>query len=303
MTKENVYETVTNKIISDLEKGQLTWRKPWNSGNLQNHIMRPMRSNDIPFTGINTILLWAAAAEKNYNSACWITFKQAQNLRANVRKGEKGTQIIYADKFEKELQLPNGQKEIEKIPFLKMYTVFNIEQIENLPASFLEVTEPKYFPNPEERMQDVEHFFAETKANIFTGAEAAYYPQMDRIAMPPFESFDNAISYYGTLAHEVAHWTGHASRLNREFHSRSSNKIGYAKEELIAELSACFLAAELGIEPKTEINHSAYIQSWLKHLKDDKKFIFQAATQAQKAVEFLNTLQPAAKTVSQKLTI
>lgn len=291
MTHSNdIYDRITQKIIADLEKGELTWRKPWSDANLASHVMRPLRWNDIPYTGINTIMLWATSAEQGYLSPYWMTFKQAQDMKAHIRKGEKGTNVVYADKFEKEEKAEDGSIHIQKIPFLKMYTVFNAHQIDGLPEGFYKLPETP-ITNPQERIHELENFFTQTKANIFTGCKAAYSITTDRIEMPPFEAFIDAPNYYATLAHELTHWTRHPSRLNRDFNRKKFGDEGYAKEELVAELGSCFLGADLGFEPMPQEQHAAYIQSWLQVLKSDKKFIIQAASYAQKAIEYIEKTQ------------
>ncbi len=291
MLKSNdIYSSITQKIISDLEKGTLTWRKPWSAGNLTGNVMLPLRWNDIPYTGINTIMLWATAADKGYTSPYWMTYKQALDMKAHVRKGEKGSTVVYADKIIGEKTKEDGTSQTMHIPFLKVYTVFNACQFEGLPEAYFKIPEPKIV-NLEKRIAEVEQFFKDTKADIITGGKAAYYEMLDKIEMPPFECFDNAAGYYATLAHEVTHWTKHPSRLNRDFNRKKWGDEGYAKEELVAELAACFMGASLGFEPITKENHSAYIKSWLQVLKNDNRFIIHAASQAQKAVEYLNDLQ------------
>jgi antirestriction protein ArdC len=235
-------------------------------------------------------MLWATAAESGFTSPYWMTFKQAMDMKAHVRKGEKGTQIVYADKFEREELKADGSKEIQKIPFLKQYTVFNACQIEGLSEAFNKKPE-SINATEEQRNEKLEQFFSNTEAKIYTGTRAAYHPTTDRIEMPPFEAFNKAAGYYSTLAHELGHWTGHPSRLARDFGCKKHGDEGYAKEELVAELNSCFIGADLGIEPISEEQHSAYIQSWLKVLKSDKRFIFQAASHAQKAVEYVGNLQ------------
>lgn len=294
--EKDLYARITQKIIDDLEKGELTWRKPWSSENLSANVMRPLRCNDVPYTGINTIMLWASAAERGYSSPYWMTFKQAADMKAHVKKGEKGSPVVYADVIEKEEINTEGKTELQKIPFLKQYTVFNACQVEGLPDAFYNTPKPAE-PNPEQRIAELEQFFANTKAKIVTGTEAAYYLIADRIEMPPFECFNNAAAYYATLSHELTHWTRHPTRLNRDFNRKKWGDEGYAKEELVAELGSCFLAADLGIAPIPQEQHAAYIQSWLKALKDDKRFIFQAASFAQKAVEYTQSLQ-SSKSVS-----
>lgn len=286
----DIYDRITQKIITDLEKGELTWRKPWSSENLASNVQRPLRWNDIPYTGINTIMLWATTYESGFTSAYWMTYKQATELKAHVRKGEKSTFVVYADKIVKEDIDSEGKPTVQKIPFLKSYNVFNASQIDGLPEKFYQrpVVETV---NPQQRVEALESFFAQTQAEIYTGTEAAYYIGKDKIEMPPFECFLDAPNYYATLAHELTHWTRHPSRLNRDFNRKKFGDEGYAKEELVAELGACFLGADLGFEPMSQEQHAAYIQSWLKVLKDDKRFIILAASYAQKAIEYVNQLQ------------
>ncbi|WP_255713442.1 ArdC family protein [Dyadobacter chenwenxiniae] len=287
----DIYTRVTNKIMSDLERGNLTWRQPWNSQNMSATVNLPLRWNNIPYTGINTIILWATAAEKNYPLSHWMTFNQAIEVKGAVVKGEKGTQIVYADHLIREEEGKDGQTETRKIPFLKTYTVFNASQINGLPDQFYTAPKPKQ-DNCPQRIAELEEFFANTKADIYIGREASYSQLSDRIQMPPLESFDTIEDYYAILAHEVTHWTKHPTRLNRDLGRKQFGDEGYAKEELVAEIGACFLAAYLGFEPMPEERHAAYIQHWLKALKDDKRLIFSAASYAQKAVEFVRSLQP-----------
>lgn len=286
----DIYTRVTNKILSDLEKGNLTWRKPWNTEYLSGHVMLPLRSNNIPYTGINTIMLWATAAEKGYSLPHWMTFKQALEMKASVAKGEKGTQIVYANHLVKEEEGNNGETQFTKIPYLKTYNVFNVAQISGLPDHFYKQPE-KPAMDKHQRNEELEIFFAHTKADIYTGKQAFYSQSTDRIQMPPIESFRTITDYYATLSHEITHWTKHPTRLNRDFGRKQNGDEGYAKEELVAEIGACFLGAHLDFEPIPEQDHAAYIQSWLKVLKDDKRFIFSAASHAQKAVEYIKAIK------------
>jgi antirestriction protein ArdC len=288
-TKTDIFNKITQNIIDDLEKGELTWRKPWNADHLAGHVGRPLRWNDIPYTGINILVLWAAVAEQGFSSPYWMTFRQASALKAHVRSGEKAVHVVYTDKVMKEVE-ENGEKQNKEMSFLKIYPVFNAQQIEGLPEHYYKAIEPKTH-NPDERLQGIEEFIKQTKADIKVGAEAVYRPKKDVIEIPPFESFDDGVSYYATLSHEITHWTKHKSRLNRDFNQKRFGDHGYAIEELVAELGACFLGADLGFEPILKGDHAAYIQSWLKVLKGDKKFIFQAASHAQKAVDYLGKLQ------------
>ncbi len=286
----DVYSRITQKIVADLEQGQLSWRKPWSSDHIAQNVMRPLRWNEVPYSGINVLVLWATAAENGYQSPYWMTFKQAVDIGAAIRKGEKATQVVYADKFSKEEQGENGEMIERSIPFLKAYNVFNASQIEGLPKDYYNLPEVKN-QNTNSRIQSLEKFFAQTKAEIYTGTKAAYYSGRDKIEMPPFESFKDTPSYYSTLAHELTHWTKHPTRLDRDMGRTRFGDENYAKEELVAELGSCFLAADLGIEPELRADHTAYIQSWLQVLKNDKRFIFSAASQSQKAVDYLYNQQ------------
>jgi antirestriction protein ArdC len=291
MPQDNdLYARITSKIIADLERGELTWCEPWNAGRRVGHVMRPLRWEGTPYSGINTLMLWMKAAEKGYLSPYWMTFKQALDLKAHVRKGEKATITVFANQMIREEEAADGTTTPRTIHYLKQYSVFNASQIEGLPDSFYNRPAPRQL-NPEQRVEAFERFFRRTNAEIVTGADPVYNAIRDRIEMPPFERFDDAPAYYATLAHELIHWTGHPSRLSRSFDRKTVGDEGYAKEELVAELGACFLAADLGFEPVVREEHTAYIQSWLKVLKNDTRFIFHAAAHAQRAVEFVMGLQ------------
>lgn len=283
----DIYKTITEKIIACMEKGTLPWRQPWTCST---DVMRPVRANHQAYSGVNILILWIAAHEKGYTSGHWLTIKQANKLNAKIRKGEKATQIVYADKFEKEVLTENGEKEIKSIPYLKTYNVFNADQIEGLPTAYY-VYDTHKILNPDTKDETLEKFFASTGAEIVKGSFAGYHLIDDKIIMPPFEDFIDAPSYYATLGHEFVHFTRHKDRCNRDFGPYKFGNESYAKEELVAEIGSCFLGADLGFEPEFREDHAAYIQNWLDVLKNDKKFIFNAAAHAQKAVEFLHKLQ------------
>ena len=289
--KKDIYSKITDQIVSELEKGVRPWLKPWNAEHAEGRITRPLRANGIPYRGINVVMLWSAAMAKGYAAPQWITFKQALELNANVRKGETGTQIVYASKFTRtETDTGSGEETERDIPFMKGYTVFNVEQIEGLPAQFY----PKPEPRSEELLRNTraEAFFAATKAVIrHSGTQAFYSISSDHVQMPPFEIFRDAESYYATLAHEATHWTRHEKRLNRAFGRKRFGDEGYAMEELVAELGSAFLCADLELTPKVRDDHASYLASWLTVLKNDPRAIFTAASHAQRAADFLNGLQ------------
>ena len=288
--RKDVYSRVTDKIIADLEKGVRTWMKPWNAEHAAGRITKPLRHNGQPYNGINVLMLWSAAVAEGYSAPIWMTFRQAKELGANVRKGEKGELVVYANTIVRTEENADGEEVEHAIPFMKGYTVFNVEQIEGLPSHYYQLAEPVL--DPVERIDHAESFFAATKADIRHGGNQAYYAiGSDRIQLPPFESFRDAESYYATLAHETTHWTRHPSRLDRDFGRKRWGDEGYAQEELVAELGAAFLCADLGITPEVRDDHAAYIGSWLEVLKKDKRAIFTAAAHAQRAVDYLHGLQ------------
>jgi antirestriction protein ArdC len=290
--RADVYERVTNSIIAELEKGIRPWTKPWNAEHTAGRITRPLRANGIPYRGINILMLWSEALEKGFEAPTWMTFKQALELGAGVRKGERGSLVVYASKLSRtETDAETGEESERAIPFIKGYTVFNVDQIDGLPAH--------YYGKPEAqidalaRIECADAFAARTGADIqHGGAKAFYSPARDRVQMPPFECFRDVPSYYATLIHELTHWTRHKTRLDREFGRKRFGDEGYAMEELVAELGAAFLCADLGLTPEPRDDHAAYIASWLKVLKDDKRAIFTAAGHAQRAADFLHGLQP-----------
>ncbi|SMD07192.1 ArdC family protein [Primorskyibacter flagellatus] len=288
--KKDIYQDVTNKIIADLEQGELTWLKPWNSGNMEGRIIKPLRHNGIAYSGINVLMLWAASIEQGFFSPHWMTFRQAKELGAHVRKGECGNLVVYANTITKTEEQDNGETEERQIPFMKGYTVFNVEQIEGMPEHFYAKPEP--ITDDVQHNEEAEAFFAATGAVVRHGGNRAYYSGgSDHVQIPVFEAFRSPESYYATLAHELTHWTKHETRLTRDFGRKKWGDEGYAKEELVAELGAAFLCADLGLTPEPGLDHAAYIQSWLKVLKDDKRAIFSAAAHAQRAADYLHAFQ------------
>src|SRR5271165_4704741 len=291
-SRSDLYKRITGKIIADLEQGVRPWHRPWNAGNLEGRIIRPLRHNGIPYQGINTIMLWMAAVTQGYGSAFWFTFRQASALGGNVRKGEHGELVVYADRITRTETNDKGEDVEKAIPFLKGYTVFNAEQCEDLPAHYTAKAEAPAL-TPLQRIEAADRFFAATGINVRHGGTRAYYAEgPDYVQMPPFETFRDAESYAATLAHECTHATKHDKRLARDLGRVRHGDEGYAREELVAELGSAFLCADLGITPEVRDDHAAYIASWLKVLKDDKRFIFTAAGHAQRAVDYLHSKQP-----------
>lgn len=289
----DLYQIVTNRIIERLENGELSWRKTWSSyGLARNYISKK------PYKGINMLIMnFFVAHEIPY----YLSFKQAQELGGNVKKGAKSERVYYFnmifkngndDKIspEEAARLERAGQPVKVIKFLKYYSVFNVADIEGIEFKFEEVK-----LQPHERIERCEQIignYPNAPKYVETAKEngAAYSPSLDCITMPSIERFDSAEDYYATRFHESIHSTGHPKRLSREGVA-NFDKFGserYSLEELVAELGASFLCAMTQIDRETVIeNAAAYIQGWLKKLKDDKQFIFKAAAEAQKAVDFI----------------
>ncbi len=289
--RHDVYARVTDAIIAELEKGVRPWLKPWNAEHMAGKINRPLRHNGEPYKGVNVLMLWMAAEMQRFAAPYWMTFNQAKALKACVKKGAKGSLVVYADRITRTETGEDGEDAERDIYFMKGYTVFNAEQIEGLPPHFYAIAAPQL--DPVQRIEAADLFFANTGADIRHGGNQAYYAQgSDHVQMPPFESFRDAEGYCATLAHELTHWTKHPARLDRDFGRKRFGDEGYAREELVAEIGAAFLACDLGITPEPRDDHASYLAHWLQVLREDKRAIFQAAAYAQKAVEFLHGLQP-----------
>jgi antirestriction protein ArdC len=292
--KQDVYTRVTERIIADLEQGVRSWLKPWHSEHAAGKITRPLRHNGTPYNGINILLLWGEALAKGYAAPIWMTYKQAQELGANVRKGEKGSLVVYANRITKTETNDAGEDTEREIPFMKGYTVFNVEQVDGLPAHYY--AQPVNPLPLAERIEAADAFMTGTGATIHHGGNQAFYaPSRDVVQLPPFEAFKDKESYYATALHELTHWTKAKGRLERDFSAKRFGDTGYAREELVAELGAAFLCADLGITPDIREDHAAYLGHWLSVLKEDKRAIFSAAAHAQRAADYLKGLQPNAQ--------
>ncbi|MBY3179782.1 DUF1738 domain-containing protein [Rhizobium leguminosarum] len=290
--RADTYTRITDRIVADLEKGVRPWMKPWNAANTEGRITRPRRHNGQAYSGMNVLLLWSEGMARGFTSPMWMTFNQALELGAAVRKGETGSTVVFASRFTKSETDGSGNEVDREFPFLKAYSVFNVEQIDGLPDHFHHRPVPVL--DRVERIENADRFFRNTGAVIRHGGSQAYYsPVTDHIQMPPFETFRDAASYVATLSHEATHWTASPRRVGRDLSRYAKDKSERAREELNAELGSCFLCADLGIAPEMEPRpeHASYLASWLKVLSDDKGAIFQAAAHAQRAVTFLQSLQ------------
>lgn len=280
----SLHDTVTNRIIEQLEQGRFPWVQPWASSSGTPLGLPQNAATGRTYSGINILLLWSAAIEQGRPSQRWLTFKQALALGGAVRKGEKGTVVVYADTF-----VPKGEQEkastsgedARRVGFLKRFTVFHVDQCDGLPA------DPDAMPLPgwTDVLPHVEAIIAATGADIRIGGEMAFYsPSHDFIQVPPQEAYFEPINWYRTKLHELGHWTGHITRLNRDFSGKRGGEP-YAREELVAELCSAFLCAELGVLPT--VRHADYLGAWLEVLKSDNRAIFHAASLASRAANLV----------------
>ncbi|MCL6354310.1 DUF1738 domain-containing protein [Pectobacterium parmentieri] len=275
-TKTDIYQTVTDSIISALETGVKPWSCPWQrvpgmSGLPSNY------ATGAAYSGMNIMLLWCSASKQGFSDSRWMTYKQAEAEGGQVRKGVHGTTAIFYTTLEKE----NDDGETDYIPMLKTFTVFNVEQIDGLPLSDAAVCPAETF----EPLPRAEALFRNSGATIIEkGQNAFFQPSTDEIWLPERYLFSDAANFCATGLHELIHWSGAKSRLNREMKGKFGSE-DYAFEELIAELGSAFLMADLGITG--EVQHEGYIASWLKALKNDKRYIFKAASAASKAHRYL----------------
>lgn len=282
------YQQVTDRIIAMLENGVRPWAQPWGAGGTSG---RPLRYDGTPYRGANVLNLWAAGMTRSFESRTWMTYKKAQELGAQVRKGSKSEFAFYVGAVTR-TEERNGEETERTIPFLKAYCVFNVDEIDGLPVQY-RVTPPVARLDETARIASVDRWIAQTGAKIIEGGGRAFYHRLaDQIHMPAFSGFDSASAYYGTACHELVHWTGDSKRLDRSKGKVFADET-YAFEELIAELGAAYLSADLGISSEPREDHASYIASWLKALRDDNRNVFRAASYAEKAAGFLHDLQGA----------
>ena len=282
--RADVYQRVTNQIIEAIERGAGRWQMPWHK--LAAGSFAPFNAiSRKPYRGINVLTLWATSAERGYRSGLWATYAQWQQLGAQVRRGEQSAFIVFW-KFDHHAETQNGDDaddntERHRSILARGYHVFNAEQVDGFALPPIEAL-------PEaERVEAAESFFKLLGVEVRHGGGRAFYsPALDCVQLPHFEIFRDTAAYYATLGHESTHWTGAPHRLNRDLKSRFGEEA-YAAEELIAELGAAFLCADLGIANEPRPDHAAYVQNWLSVLRNDKRAIFTAASKAQAAIDWM----------------
>jgi antirestriction protein ArdC len=280
--KRDLYAQVSARIIAELEAGAAPWIKPWSATTGANTPCNAVSNR--PYSGCNVILLWMARAA-GYRVPRYLTFKQALELGGHVRRGEHGTKVYFVKQLEVHGEADKAPARL--IPMMREYTVFNVDQCDGLPDR-ITAGKPMRIRNPDTRDDLADQFLASTGADIREGHGEAYYlPSRDFISMPAFEAFKGADHFYGTVFHELTHWTAHGSRLDRDLKNRFGSR-NYACEELIAELGAAFLCAEFGFDG--DLRHAGYIGHWIELLKADKRAFFTACSHASKAANYLRGL-------------
>ena len=274
--KRDIEQDITNKVIAQLEQGVAPWRKSWSS--IGGYCLR---ENGQPYKGWNQFIL----SMSGYTNPFWLTYNKAKELGAQVKGGEKGTAVTFWGTSKPKKSDPDAKP----FMFMKVYTVFNAEQIDGLPERFspapVEVSEV-------DRDAATEAYIANIGADVRHGGDKAFYvPSQDYIQLPAVDDFSDYAAYAGTSIHEHAHWTGAEKRLDRDIKNGFGSK-DYAREELVAECSAALICGHLGLEVEPREDHASYLASWLEVLKEDKTAIRKAFSQAQKVVDFLDDLQP-----------
>ena len=282
---DKVASIITERIIGLLKSGTVPWHKPWKGSS-----MIPKRENGKAYRGINPFILSCAG----YANPYFLTFKKAKELGGDVRPGEKGWPVVFWKPMEIDEKNAGGQLtgRTKKIFFLRYYTVFNVEQIANLPAKYTDAVKPVGKVSEKARNKTCDALvksYKDAPAVEHRGDRAAYSPALDMVRMPAKTAFEGLEEYYSTLFHELVHSTGHSRRLNREeVTSRQGfGSEGYSKEELVAEMGAAMLCGMAGIENRTVDNSAAYIKHWLQKLQDDERFVILAAGCAQKALDHI----------------
>jgi antirestriction protein ArdC len=290
--RTSLYDEITNKIIEELEAGRIPWVQPWGTAGAKTPVAMPQNAaTGRSYSGINVLILWGSVIEHGFPCQSWLTFRQALSLGGNIRKGEHGTTVVYADRFipddEKKRARETGE-EAQAIPFLKRFTVFNVVQCEGLPEDLAATVPP---PEPGLIEPTVEALIKATGIDFRIGGDRAFYAvATDYVQVPPPQAFFEPINFHRTALHECGHASGAAHRLNRDLAGSFGSKK-YAFEELVAELNAAFCCASLGIVPT--VRHADYIGSWLEVLHADNRAIVRAASAASKAADYLLSFLPA----------
>ncbi|OYW36869.1 MAG: antirestriction protein ArdC [Brevundimonas sp. 12-68-7] len=289
--RAGLYEEITCKIIGELEAGRLPWVQPWGSCGVSAPPAMPRNAaTGRVYSGINVLILWGAVVQNGFPGQTWLTFRQALSVGGAVRKGERGTTVVYADLFipddERRRSHDTGEA-AQAISFLKRFTVFNAAQCDGLPED-IAVTPP---PIPDGLiLPEVETLIRRSGADLRIGGDMAFYaPGPDYVQVPRPEAYFEPIDWHRTVLHELGHWSGARHRLARDLSGGFGSKA-YAREELVAEMTAAFTCITLGVTPT--VRHADYIGAWLDLLREDNRAVVRAAGGASRAADFLLAFRP-----------
>lgn len=289
-TRRDIHADITSSIVAAIEAGPGRWQMPWHrTGRAFERPRNAATGNR--YNGVNIVVLWSCADRHGFDSPLWATYRQWESIGAQVRRGERASPVVFYKRTAIDGATDQDETAVESRLFARSSRVFNADQVDGF-----EPAQPSALPDQTEHLEQVEAFFAASGADIRHGGDrACYSPSGDFIRIPPRERFTGSPtssateSYYGTLLHELTHWTGHPSRCDRDLSARFGN-AAYAMEELVADLGAAFLCSDLGITSEPRADHACYLASWLKVLKDDTRAVFTAASKASEAADFLARL-------------
>ncbi len=288
--RRDIAGDITQALLAELDRGVMPWRKPWDAARISGaHVTLPRRVTGAPYRGVNIVLLWSAAAAHGYGSPTWLTFKQAQLLGGQVRRGEKGQIVVYYGRTQRTRTNTAGVETDDSFRFLKSFVVFNVAQIAGLPDRFHPA--PAAEPTKTILPHDDAAWFARVGVpRVPTTDLACYWPGRDAIGMPPPEAFDSIEHYQATELHEIGHMSGHPSRVDRDMRRYGVHMI--AAEELVAEIFSAIAGTYFQLSPAHLHDHASYIASWIRLLKDDKRAFFTAAAKAQAAIDWMLAVNP-----------
>lgn len=287
--RPSLYQEITDTVIAELEQGRVPWVQPWRSHAAPLGTPRNAATGR-GYSGINILILWGAVVSGSFPGQSWLTFRQALSLGGCVRRGERGTTIVYADRFTPQAERQRAAREGDApsvIPFLKRFTVFNAAQCDGLPPELTDTAPPV---RADLILPQAAELIAATGATLRIGGDRAFYsPTADHVQVPTPQAFFEPVNWHRTVFHELGHWTGHATRLARDLAGRMGSS-SYAREELVAEMAGAFVCAALGIVPT--VRHADYLGEWLAVLREDNWAIIRAASAASKAADYLLAFRP-----------
>ena len=284
MAKSNILNNTAMALIKLMETEGMNWTKPWKTTTMNNG--QPISIYKKEYNGINRWILGMEMALNGYGSPVFATFQKWKAVGAKIKKGATSHEVVFFKTLFKTQLDEKGEEEQIKIPLMKTYRVFNADQVEGWEGNWLTEGEEQTQDWSDVELADLIVENSGAEIDHINQDKAFYMPSLDKIVMPKKEQFKDDSGYYGTMFHELVHWTGHSSRLDRKFGTRRGND-NYAKEELVAELGAAMLSAIAKVDAEPRADHAQYLNGWIKGLKDQPKMILTAASKAEKAAQFI----------------